>query len=324
MGRIIALFLFLLTAAPTAATPAREGYITTEDGVRLFYHVVGDGETKLVVVHGGPGNSLMSIEPDFTRFAELYTVIYYDQRGNGRSDLISDGAQLGIDQHIADLEAVRRHFGIERMNLFGNSWGGLLVAAYASAHPERVERLILHSPAPPTFGQMMEMSESMTNRFRRRYSPEEMSRLSEAFDPERHAAAENPLAMCQDWARMVLSVMAVDQEALTRFRGDLCAGGDAAIRQQQIVNRHVWNSLGQFDLRKRARSVTAQTLVIHGEGDNIPLAGSRDWAAAMPNARLLVIEGAGHTSHVERPDVFFPAVERFVAGEWPDGSRPVR
>src|SRR5262245_16422119 len=131
MFRAIALCLFLLIATPAGAIPVGEGHITTADGVRLFYRVVGHGDTTLVAVHGGPGNSLMSIEPDFAPFAERYTVIYYDQRGNGRSDLIRDGARLGIDLHVADLETVRRHFGLERMNLIGNSWGGLLVAVYA-------------------------------------------------------------------------------------------------------------------------------------------------------------------------------------------------
>ena len=76
--------------------------------------------------------------------------------------------------------------------------------------------------------------------------------------------------------------------------------------------------MGEFYLRERARSVTAATLVIHGEGDNIPHAASAAWATAIPNARLLVIERAGHVSQVERPDVLFPAIERFIAGQWPD------
>ena len=324
MLRYFALILFLICATPAAATPAREGYVTTDDGVRLFYRVVGDGDTKLVAVQGGPGNSLSSIEPDFAPLNERYTVIYYDQRGNGRSDLISDGARLGIEQHVADLEAVRRHFGLERMNLIGNSWGGLLAAVYASTHPARVERLVLHSPAAPTNEQNQQMGQSMGDRASRRYSREDMRRLVQMFDPEMHAAAGDPRAMCREWSAMIIPLMMINQDALPRFRGDLCVGSEEAIRQQQIVNRQVWASLGDYDLRDRARAVTAPTLVIHGMGDNIPLGASQAWASAIPNARLLVIEGAGHIPQVERPDVFFPAVERFIAGGWPDGARTVR
>lgn len=325
MLRFLVFCLFLLAATPATAQDAREGFITTDDGVRLFYHVVGDGHTKLVAVHGGPGNSLFSIEPDFAPLAEHYTVIYYDQRGNGRSDLISDPARLGLDQHIADLEAVRRHFGLERMNLIGNSWGGLLVAMYASAHPDRVDHLILHSAASPTFEEMQQMAHSMFDRARRRFTQDQVDRLGDLFDPEfRARSAENPLSMCREWVSLFLPLMAVNQGALTRFHGDICAGSDEALRQQQAVNMKVWNSMGHFDLRERAHAVTARTLVIQGAGDNIPLAAAEDWARAIPNARLLVIEGAGHISQVEQPDVLFPAIERFFAGGWPDGARSVR
>jgi proline iminopeptidase len=324
MLRAIAFILLLCVATPSVANEDQTGFITTDDGVRLFYRVVGSGDPTLVAVHGGPGNSHMSIEPDFRPLAQLYTVIYYDQRGNGRSDLIADGSRLSLNHHVADLEAVRRHFGIERMNLYGNSWGGLLVAAYASAHPERVERLIVHSAAPPTNELIAQMSASLTARAERRYAPADLRRFARWFDPAAHAAAENPLEMCREWQRMLIPIMMQNPDMYSRFRGDLCFGGDEAIRQQQIVNQHVWNTMGEFDLRPAAHAVTATTLVIHGVGDNIPLAASEAWTAAIPNARLLVIEGAGHVAQVERPDVFFPAIERFIAGDWPDGVRELR
>jgi pimeloyl-ACP methyl ester carboxylesterase len=65
------------------------------------------------------------------------------------------------------------------------------------------------------------------------------------------------------------------------------------------------------------------TLVVHGERDTVPLEGSRAWAARL-NARLLVIAGTGHASFVERPEVFFPAVDQFLRGEWPDDSQMTR
>ncbi|HEV8610178.1 MAG TPA: hypothetical protein VGS98_08945, partial [Thermoanaerobaculia bacterium] len=52
----------------------------------------------------------------------------------------------------------------------------------------------------------------------------------------------------------------------------------------------------------------------------IPMGGSREWVQGNPNARLLVIEGAGHFPHVEKPEVYFPAVEKFLSGSWPKGA----
>src|ERR1044072_2460988 len=162
MKRLLLFLLLLLVAAPAPAQ--QEGFVTTDDGVRLFYRIEGSGPQTLVVVHGGPGFSLESIRPDFALLARHRRLIYYDQRGNGRSSLIDDPAKLAVPHHIADLEAIRRHFGLERMTLIGNSWGGLLISAYAIAHPDRVERLVLDAPAPPTKAYYLQFTRHITER----------------------------------------------------------------------------------------------------------------------------------------------------------------
>lgn len=85
--------------------------------------------------------------------------------------------------------------------------------------------------------------------------------------------------------------------------------------------RQVWASLtedgdpeGLYDLRPLAQRILAPTLVVHGAEDPMPLPGSAEWARAFPRGRLVVIPGAGHFPHAERPEQFFPAVETFLAG----------
>lgn len=102
------LFLLSLAGAAVAQTPATEpteGYITTPDNVKIFYKIEGSGTETVVAVHGGPGNSLESIRPDFAPMAKGRRVIYYDQRGQGRSQLISDGKKLGYEYHVAESRA---------------------------------------------------------------------------------------------------------------------------------------------------------------------------------------------------------------------------
>lgn len=175
-------FLWLLVSlglgcAAPAWSQAREGFIAADDGTKLFYKIEGSGPRTLVVVHGGPGVSLESVRPDFTRLAEGRTVIYYDQRGNGRSDLIDDEERVGLKYQIADLDAVRRHFKLEKMALLGNSWGGFLISAYAAAHPDRIERLILDAPAPPRIEHLAQMAEDLNRRVKQRMSETEYRRI---------------------------------------------------------------------------------------------------------------------------------------------------
>jgi proline iminopeptidase len=134
------------TPAPT--TESSEGYIGSSDGVELYYRVIGTAGDTLVVLHGGPGLDMGYLFPDLEPLAQSHVLISYDQRGAGRSTLVSDSAEVSIDAHVADLEAVRQHFGMASMALLGHSWGALLAARYAVGDPGRVARMVFMSPAP--------------------------------------------------------------------------------------------------------------------------------------------------------------------------------
>ena len=314
--RILVLLLFLLLATPAAAQE-REGYVTTDDGVRLFYKVEGSGPQTLVVVHGGPGFSLESVRADFAPLARNRRVIYYDQRGNGRSSLIDDPAKLAWQHHVADLEAIRRHFRLRRMTLLGNSWGGLLISLYAAAHPDRVERLVLDSPAAPMAVQHRLQLTRMTQRARERFTQAERDLVQDNGD---WLVARDPIAACGIFARYILRLYMFDPAQPVSIRGNLCAGPPEVVRRSLWANRVIVQSLGEFDFRPMVRQVTAPVFIIHGAGDVVPPEGARDWAASYPNARLLMLPRAGHLIQAEDPATFFSSIETFLAGGWPNGA----
>jgi proline iminopeptidase len=313
------LLISLLLAAP--AQEAREGYVAADDGARLYYRIEGDGPETLVVVHGGPGNSLESVRLDLAPLARHRRVIYYDQRGNGRSELIGSADRLAVPLHIADLEAIRRHFGLERMTLLGNSWGGLLVSAYAAAHPDRIERMILHAPAPPSLSYLRDMQDRIRARAEERLSAAERRRYAEVREADFWLSSPDPFVTCREFMETTFRLYRFDPVTAPPFRGNVCAGSREAVRRQQWVNTMIWRSFGDFDLRPGITRVTAPVLVIHGAADVVPLAGSQDWAAGYPDARLLVLQRSGHLVHLEEPDAFFAAVEDFLAGRWPADAR---
>lgn len=296
-----------------------EGYLSAADGVRLFYKIVGSGPEILVVVHGGPGNSMDSLLPDLEPLAQGRTVIYYDQRGNGRSELLQDAGQLTIAKHVQDLEAVRRHFNLERMNLLGNSWGGLLAGFYAFAHPTRVERLVLHSPASPSFRLLNEANGAIYQRI-----PEDRRPGFIALStPERWVNAQDPRKLCQEFYDILAPIYFSDPAKKKAMKGDTCAGPIEAVRIQLVVNKLIWSSLGDWDLQPALREVQVPTLVIHGRDDVIAIDSSRAWASALPDARLLLFD-SGHMTHIEQPALFFQTVIEFLAGEWPEQALVMR
>jgi proline iminopeptidase len=108
----------------------------------IVYAHPGAGEPVLLL-HGGPGCPAY-LEPVAALLPGRW-VVRFDQRGAGGS--VAVNRQIGIEDYLADIEAVRAHCQIERWHIFGHSWGGLLAEVYARAHPDRVLSLFLSNSA---------------------------------------------------------------------------------------------------------------------------------------------------------------------------------
>jgi pimeloyl-ACP methyl ester carboxylesterase len=135
-----------IVVAALLATAPDTGYVAGPDGVRLYYERIGSGPKTLIV----PGRLFLS--QDLQPLARHHTVILYDMRNRGRSSSVSDGALLTIQKDVEDLEAVRRHFKVEKFVPVGYSYLGFMVVLYAMAHEDRVERLVQIGPVPRKFG----------------------------------------------------------------------------------------------------------------------------------------------------------------------------
>jgi proline iminopeptidase len=199
----------------------------------------------------------------------------------------------------------------------------MLVSFYAAAHPERVERMILHNPGEPTRALLMEAADEISARIYSRYRGEQAKRYEFLSNPKNWVKAKDPRAHCREWFEMLLPTYVSKPEKAKELKGDVCAGPEEAVRYQQVVNMLIWQTMGDWNLLPQLPVVKAPVLVIHGPADPIPVESSEAWAQGFPNARLLLVEGSGHLSHVEQPEVFFDAVETFLKGGWPtDAKKP--
>lgn len=319
-----ALILILLAVLTTQAQT--DGYFETPDKVKIFYKIEGKGTDTLVVVHGGPGNSLESIRPDMEPLAKNRRVIYYDQRGQGKSDLVKDGTRLGYKNHVADLEALRAHFKLDKISLLGNSWGGLLISLYAIEYPDRIERLVLDVPAAPLSDLLQDMEDELSRRLVVLYKEDGARKVRIATREDNWIKAKDPLKHCRETYYAILAAYSHDLRPLDKlgYKGDLCAGGVESVRYQRTANAHVWRSLGNFNIVAQLAAVKAPVLVIHGASDVVRLRGSEFYASGYPNARLIVIPNAGHLAHIETPNMFFPAVETFLDGTFPTDAKLIK
>ena len=130
--------------------PYEQGMLDVGDGHRVYWEVCGNPAGKpAVVLHGGPGSGCT---PGSRRLFDpaRYRIVLFDQRGCGRSEA-RDALFCNTTWHlVADIEALRRHLGIERWLVWGGSWGSTLALAYAERHPERVTEMVLVGVATTT------------------------------------------------------------------------------------------------------------------------------------------------------------------------------
>lgn len=264
-------------------------------GVTLFERRIGSGPPT-VVLHGGPGAHHDYLLPGFDRLATRRTLIYYDQRGGGRSPVPRE-VPVGWREQVEDLEALRVLWGIERLSIAGYSWGGLLALLYAVEHPDRVDRLGLVSSAPVWRQARAEFERRLAERnaapeileARRRIQDGGLRELSPA--EYRQKMFELSVAgYFHDWRR------AAD---LTPFR--------ITGRTQQ----EVWDSLGDFDLRPALRRLSIPALVLHGESDPIPIETAEELARTL-GVSLQRIPACGHVPYVEAPEEFTRLLNGFL------------
>ncbi len=305
----------IMSCVPTMVT-AQSGYATMSDSARLYYRVMGRGPDTIIAIHGGPGLDLESIANDFAVLAAKHTVIFYDQRGGGKSTLPKDTSTLVAARQVQDLEELRRHFRVARVTLVAHSYGPLLAASYALAHPDRVKRMVFFGPVPPRQGDFWQrFSKSLGARL----DNDQRAKMSEAakrmIDPVL-SEAENRQACRDYWAIGLRPRLAEPEKTASLVKSDLCATDVAGIRYgNRTGNRVIMGSYGDWDLRAKLRTLTVPTLVVHGEEESIPMDLVEEWVTSMPNAKLMTVPRAAHFTYAERPELVWPAVERFLAGE---------
>jgi proline iminopeptidase len=278
---------------------------TTSDGRTLAYRRAGSGP-PLLCHPGGPGWSSRYFGADLGGLGERLELLMLDPRGSGGSDRPGDDRAYRIRDYVADLEAFREHLGLEQASVLGHSHGGVVAMAHASAHPERVDRLVLASTLP-RFAR--EQEAAMTAAMERqagepwyadaRAALEEEQAASFASDEELAAVVWRELPFY--FARWGNGERAYVEESLGET-----PNGDAL----GLFNAEIFES---FDLRSDLALVQAPTLVITGEDDFIcgPVCAA-EIAERIAGAETVLLPGAGHFVFVESPEPFREAVWRFL------------
>lgn len=264
-------------------------------GIELFERRAGEGP-EVVVLHGGPGAHHDYLLPGFDRLAVGRTLVYYDQRGGGRSPVARE-VPVGWREQVEDLEALRALWGLDRLVLAGYSWGGLLALLYTLEYPQAVERLALVSCAP--------VWKEARAEFERRFA--ERSAAPEIQKARREVQEAGPRGLGDaTYRRRMFELSVAGYFHDWRRAHDL-----TAFRVTGRTYDEVWASLGDFDLRDKLETLSLPAILLHGEDDPIPIETGEVLAAAL-QAPLHRLPACGHVPYVEAVEEFTRLLDAFL------------
>jgi proline iminopeptidase len=277
------------------------------NGINHWYKIVGvENKTiPLVIVHGGPGGNHYTFERTMGPLLERYlTVIYYEQRGSGRSDApLND--DYSIELLIDDLEQLRKSFKLDHLSLLGYSFGAELALRYAHKYSTHTNKLILQAPSS---GEIRNQSFIQSFGFARQAQGE----LQNCIQDVLKSKGEIREQVEDIWNQ-------VDEETVDRL----------LFENQEIAkrNREYWKESGLVNTGKLAEAIESrdsifqlklekfhvQTLILCGLHDrNTGILVSRDLAKKIPNAELEIFHKSAHFPDLEEPEKYNEIVRNFM------------
>jgi proline iminopeptidase len=301
--------------ATTGQVPARATEVWIPAGnASLYARDVGDGR-PFIVLHGGPDFDHAYLLPELDELTDTYRLIYYDQRGRGRSadNVRPDDVTLASD--LDDLDRVRRHFRLDSPVLLGHSWGAVLAMEFALRHPTLVSHLVLMNPAPVSHTQVAALRKSYVAQLGGDMDQQRAIQSGAAYkngDPDAVAARyrihfKHGLRRPGDYDKLMARMSA-------GFRRQGSAGILKAWAVEERLYRDTW-SLPAYDLLPKLASLRIPALVIVGEQDFIPPAIAAEIEQSLPDATLAAIPDCGHFAYLECGTAVRTALTGFLAGQ---------
>ena len=298
------------TRLPTALFPTIEPYRTgrlrVSDLHRVYFEECGNPAGRpLVLLHGGPGGG---IDPNYRRYFDprLWRIVFFDQRGCGRSTPHAVLRENTTWDLVADIERLREHLGIAQWLVFGGSWGSTLALAYAETHPQRCSALVLRGIFMLRQSELhwfyqegaSQLFPDAWEHFLAPIPPRERGNLIKAYY-KRLTSADTKMRRqaARAWSvwEASTSKLVVDPALVDKFGKPRFAEAFARIEAHYFINRGFFTRDDQL-LRNVSKIRHLPAVIVQGRYDiPCPMRSAWDLHRAWPEAKLIVLPDAGHS-----------------------------
>ncbi len=294
---------------PRKHPAAHEEFVET-GSARLYVREIGH-DRPIIVVHGGPDFDHEYLLPEMDQLARSFRLVYYDQRGRGRSFSGRPPEGISVTSETEDLDRIRAHFGFESVAVLGHSWGGLLAMEYALRRPRRVSHLILMNTAPVSHVGVLAFRQELEQT----RSPEQRERMIELLSDPKYQAGDVDADLEYYRIHFASTLRAGEQleRVISRLRSAFTSAGIVAARAiEDRLYGLTWDA-EDYDLLPQLNRLDIPTLVIHGDNDLVPTHLAREIADAIPESRFVVVADCGHFSYLEQTDRVHASIADLLA-----------
>jgi proline iminopeptidase len=259
------------------------------DGFNLYYLSLGAGEPVLIL-SGGPGDDCDYMLPVASEVAKHAHAILLEQRGTGQSIPPQvDKGTINLTTYLQDFEALRIHLHVERWTIVGHSAGGILAMDYATAYPQRVDKLILLDTAPVAFQYLTAFDDNIRDRLSIE-DRDHLSTLEKADSPQSRAAI----------AKLEAKGLFFDRTIGEQLAGELSSAWHSDVGH--LLGPEI--TAPGYDLRPRLKTFDRPVLVMNGRQDPMDPLMAYETSAAFKHSTLLFVDRAGHFPWFDQPKEF--------------------
>lgn len=278
----------------------RDGFVYNKD-VKLYYKSFGEGKSVLVI-HGGPGydHSLML---DFEELSENYRIIFYDQRGSGKSSGELNTESINISNFIEDIESLRLQLNLGKVILLGHSWGSILGLRYITKYSENVESGIFFSAFATS-----EVLNDYFNQIAFNIDPEDLQQMSLIENSEKFKSFHHETVLA--YLQLSVKPFFYNNGMIPLLKLNMT---ERTLRNQPIIAKLLLKELESFNLHLMLKGLKNPILLIHGLNDPMPIEAPRIIKSILANCKLIEIPNCGHFPFIENKNEVFFYIKNFLA-----------
>lgn len=288
----------------------------TINGTRIFFDVEGMGyvpdgpimrqKPVCFILHGGPGGDHTAYKPKLSALADSMQLVYIDNRGSG---LTEKGPQstYTLENNVADIEELRKHLGVNKIVILGQSYGGMTALEYAKKYPENLDGLLLVTTSPS----YQLFSEGAKHFVARNGTRKQQEMVEVLFD--KGFETDEELAQFYNVMGSMYSYTYNPKTATEDQKRNREHAQARSTRSREALNEGFQRFLKEYDVVNDLPSIKVPTLIIGGRHDWItPVEDSILMADKIPNNTLVIFENSSHSVLTDAYELFISTVSKFV------------